>query len=61
MDKPYLNQKEITALLGKSYKTGKIFCKHLLDLAEKQKYYIPETKRQILIPTELVKKVLKIK
>ena len=34
---------------------------HLLQVANEKKYYIPESKRQKLIPTHLVKKELNIK
>jgi hypothetical protein len=61
MEKPYLNLKELQNLLGKGrYQTLKVK-DYLLKIAKDKKYYIPETKREILIPTELIKKELKIK
>lgn len=61
MEKPYLNLKELQIVLGKGRKQTVKVMDHLLSIAKDKKYYIPETKRQILIPTELVKKELKIK
>jgi len=61
MEKPYLNLKELQNLLGKGrYQTLKVK-DYLLKIAKDKNYYIPETKREILIPTELIKKELKIK
>lgn len=61
MEKPYINQKELTELLGQGRKYGERVMKHLLDIAEEKNYYIPVSGRDILIPTHLVKKELKIK
>lgn len=61
MEKPYLNLKELQIVLGKGRKQTVKVKEHLLSIAKDKNYYIPETKRQILIPTELVKKELKIK
>lgn len=61
MEKPYINQKELTELLGQGRRYGERVMKHLLEIAEEKKYYIPVSGRDILIPTHLVKKELKIK
>ena len=61
MEKPYLNQKELTELLGQGRRYGERVMKHLLKIAEEKNYYIPVSGRDILIPTHLVKKELKIK
>lgn len=61
MEKPYLNQKELTELLGQGRRYGERVMKHLLNLAKERNYYLPESGRDILIPTHLVKKELKIK
>ena len=61
MEKPYINQKELTELLGQGRTFGKKVMDHLLQVANEKKYYIPESKRQKLIPTHLVKKELNIK
>ena len=61
MEKPYLNQKELTELLGQGRRYGERVMKHLLKIAEEKNYYIPVSCRDILIPTHLVKKELKIK
>lgn len=61
MEKPYLNQKELTELLGQGRRCGERVMKHLLEIAKDKKYYIPESGREILIPTHLVKNELKIK
>lgn len=61
MEKPYLNQKELTIVLGKGREYGKRVMTYLLEIAKERNYYIPETKRQKLVPTHLVKKELKIK
>ena len=60
MERPYINQKQLCSLVG-SRRIGERIMKHLLDVAKEKKYYIPESERAILIPTELVKKELKIK
>lgn len=61
MEKPYLNITELSILLGQGRRQAERVMNHLLELAKKQNYYIPESKRDILIPTHLVKKELKIK
>lgn len=61
MEKPYLNQKELTELLGQGRRYGERVMKHLLKIAEEKNYYLPESGRDILVPTHLVKKELKIK
>ncbi len=61
MEKPYLNQKELTELLGQGRRYGERVMQHLLKIAVENNYYIPESKREILIPTHLVKKELKLK
>lgn len=61
MEKPYLNQKELTELLGQGRRYGERVMKHLLEIAKERNYYIPNSERDILIPTHLVKKELKIK
>lgn len=61
MEKPYINQKELTKLLGQGRRYGERVMKHLLEVAKNKKYYIPESKKEILIPTHLVKKELNIK
>lgn len=61
MEKPYINQKELTTLLGQGRLYGERVMQYLLKIAKENNYYIPESKREILIPTHLVKKELKIK
>lgn len=61
MEKPYLNQKELTELLGQGRRYGERVMKHLLEKAKDKNYYIPDSGREVLIPTHLVKKELKIK
>lgn len=61
MEKPYLNITELSILLGQGRRQAERVMNHLLEIAKKQNYYIPESKRDILIPTHLVKKELKIK
>jgi len=61
MEKPYINQKELTELLGQGRRYGERVMKHLLNIAKERNYYLPESGRDILIPTHLVKKELKIK
>lgn len=61
MEKPYLNQKELTEVLGQGRRYGERVMRHLLEIARDNNYYIPESEREILIPTHLVKKELKIK
>ena len=61
MEKPYLNLKELQKVLGKGRRQTILVKDYLLKIAKEKNYYIPETKRQILIPTELIKKELKIK
>lgn len=61
MEKPYINQKELTEILGLGRRYGERVMKHLLKLAQEKKYYLPDSKRDILIPTHLVKEELKIK
>lgn len=61
MEKPYLNQKELTKLLGLGRRYGERVMKDLLEVAKDKNYYIPNTGREVLIPTHLVKKELNIK
>lgn len=61
MEKPYLNITELSILLGQGRRQAERVMNHLLEIAQEQNYYIPESKRDILIPTHLVKKELKIK
>lgn len=61
MEKPYLNQKELTELLGQGRRYGERVMKHLLEIAKDKNYYIADSGREVLIPTHLVKKELKIK
>lgn len=61
MEKPYLNITELSILLGQGRRQAERVMNHLLEIAKKQNYYIPESKRDVLIPTHLVKKELKIK
>ena len=39
MEKPYINQKELTELLGLGRKRGERVMKHLLEIAKEQNYY----------------------
>ena len=55
MEKPYINQKELTELLGQGRRYGERVMKHLLEIAKERNYYLPESGRDILIPTQLVK------
>lgn len=61
MEKPYLNITELSILLGQGRRQAERVMNHLLEIAKEQNYYIPESNRDILIPTHLVKKELKIK
>lgn len=61
MEKPYINQKELTEILGLGRRYGERVMKHLLKLAKEKNYYLPDSKRDVLIPTHLVKEELKIK
>ena len=61
MEKPYINQRELTEILGQGRVYGERVMKHLLEIAKEKNYYLPESGRDILIPTHLVKKELKIK
>ncbi|MBQ7307316.1 MAG: hypothetical protein IJW82_02205 [Clostridia bacterium] len=61
MEKPYLNITELTILLGQGRRYAERVMKHLQEIAKSENYYIPESGRDILIPTHLVKKELKIK
>jgi len=61
MEKPYLNITELSILLGQGRRQAERVMNHLLEIAKQENYYIPECKRDILIPTHLVKKELKIK
>lgn len=61
MEKPYINQRELTELLGQGRRYGERVMNHLLEIAKEQNYYIPYSERDILVPTHLVKKELKIK
>ena len=61
MEKAYINQKEITELLGCGRRNGERVMKHLLKIAKEKNYYIPESKRDIFIPIHLVKSELKLK
>lgn len=60
MEKPYINLKELSELLGKGRNYSKKIMNHLLEIAREKNYYIPDG-REILIPTHLVKKELKMK
>ena len=48
-------------MLGQGRRYGERVMKHLLEIAKERNYYLPESGRDILIPTQLVKKELKIK
>lgn len=61
MEKPYINQRELTQILGMGRRYGERVMQHLLEVAKERNYYLPESKRDILIPTHLVKEELKIK
>lgn len=61
MEKPYLNQTELTQILGQGRRYGQRVMKDLLEKAKDRNYYIPATGREILVPTHLVKKELRIK
>lgn len=61
MEKPYLNITELSIILGQGRRYAERVMEHLLEVAKNNNYYIPESKRDILIPTHLVKKELKIK
>ena len=61
MEKAYMNQKELTELLGCGRRNGERVMKHLLKIAKEKNYYIPESKRDIFIPIHLVKSELKLK
>ena len=61
MEKAYINQKELTELLGCGRRNGERVMKHLLKIAKEKNYYIPESKRDIFIRIHLVKSELKLK
>jgi len=61
MEKPYINLRELTELLGQGRRFAERTMNHLLKVAKEKNYYIPESNREILIPTHLVKKELNIK
>ena len=61
MEKPYLNLKELSIVLGQGRKCARTVMKDLKEIAKEKNYYIPETHKDILIPTHLVKEVLNIK
>jgi len=61
MEKPYLNIRELSIVLGQGRRCAETVMKDLRKIAKEKNYYIPETHRDILIPTHLVKEVLKIK
>ncbi len=60
MEKPYLNITELSILLGQGRRYAERVMKHLQEIAKEKNYYIPESGRDVLIPTHLVKKELKI-
>lgn len=60
MEKPYLNKRELTKIVGSKTIAEHLF-NHLQELIKKNNYYIPPTQREKLVPTHLVKKELKIK
>lgn len=60
MEKVYINIKELQMILGCGRKNAERVMQHLLEVAKEKKYYIPESKRDILIPMHLVKSELKI-
>lgn len=61
MEKTYINTKELSILLGQGRRYTRRVMNHLLEVAREKNYYIPESGRDILVPTHLVKKELKIK
>lgn len=61
MEKAYLNIRELTIVLGLGRRYAEKVMKHLQEVAKEKNYYIPESKRDILIPTHLVKSELNIK
>lgn len=60
MEKVYINISELQVILGCGRRNAERVMKHLLEIAKERKYYIPESKRDILIPMHLVKSELKI-
>ncbi|MDO5002886.1 MAG: hypothetical protein Q4E39_01475 [bacterium] len=60
MEKVYINIKELQSILGCGRRNAERVMKHLLEIAKEKNYYIPESKRDILIPMHLVKSELKI-
>jgi len=60
MEKVYINMKDLQKILGCGRRTAEKVMKHLQEVAKEKNYYIPETKREILIPMHLVKSELKI-
>ncbi|MBR1936327.1 MAG: hypothetical protein IJ842_01405 [Bacilli bacterium] len=61
MEKPYLNITELAIVLGQGRRYAERVMKDLREKAKEKKYYIPESGRDILVPTHLVKEELKIK
>lgn len=61
MEKPYLNIKELSIVLGQGRRYAERVMKDLRKIAKEKNYYIPESGRDILIPTHLVKEELKLK
>jgi len=60
MEKPYLNKRELTQIVGSKTIAEHLF-NYLQELIKKHNYYIPPTQREKLVPTHLVKSELKIK
>ncbi len=60
MEKPYLNITELSILLGQGRRYAERVMEHLQEIAKEKNYYIPKSGRDVLIPTHLVKKELKI-
>lgn len=61
MEKPYLNITELSIILGQGRRYAERVMEHLQEIAKERNYYIPKSGRDVLIPTHLVKKELKIK
>jgi hypothetical protein len=62
MDKKvYINLRELSTLLGLGRRNAEKVMKHLLEVAKEKNYYIPDSKRDILVPVIVVEEELKIK
>lgn len=60
LNKPYINQKELCKILNLGERNAKKVSKYLIETAKKKKLYIPDSKKDIFIPTSIIKEELHI-